>query len=47
MLGGADPIQLLLAFAAAVVAGLLLATGVPLRRAAHLRPPLRGPPRAA
>lgn len=47
VLSGVDPIQLALAFAVAIVAALLVATPPPPRLRAHLRPPLRGPPRLA
>lgn len=47
VLSGADPILLAFAFAVAIVAALLLATPPPPIRRAHLRPPLRGPPRLA
>ena len=47
VLSAVDPIQLAIAFVVAIVAALLLATAPPPRRRAHLRPPLRGPPRLA
>ena len=43
-LGGADPIQLAIALADILVAGLVAATAIRLRAAGHVRPPLRGPP---
>jgi hypothetical protein len=43
-LGGADPIQLADAIRYAFAAALVLATALPVVAAAHLRPPLRGPP---
>jgi hypothetical protein len=43
-LGGADPIQLALALAFAVMLGLAAAPALVLRHIPHLRPPLRGPP---
>ena len=46
-LGGADPIQLAIALADILVAGLVAATAIRLRAAGHVRPPLRGPPVAA
>ncbi len=47
ILGAVDPLQLALAFAVAVVVGLLFATPPPRRQTAYLRPHLRGPPSAA
>ena len=43
-LGGADPIQLAIALADILVAGLVAATAIRLRAVGHVRPPLRGPP---
>ncbi|WP_353226548.1 DUF2946 family protein [Novosphingobium sp.] len=43
-LGGADPIQLVLALVFAIALGLAAAPAPVARRLPHLRPPLRGPP---
>ncbi len=43
-LGGADPIQIALALAFIVVAGLAMQPGLVRRTPARLRPPLRAPP---
>ncbi|WP_174286421.1 hypothetical protein [Sphingomonas bacterium] len=44
VLGGTDPVQLAVALAAILIAGLFAATSARLQTAGHLRPPLRGPP---
>ncbi len=44
VLGGADPVQLAIALATILVAGLFIAAVNRLRAVTHLRPPLRGPP---
>ena len=46
-LGGADPIQLAVALAGILVAGLFVVARISLLGIGHLRPPLRGPPTAA
>ena len=43
-LGGADPVQLAIAIAAILVAGLAAIVAVRVRAITYLRPPLRGPP---
>lgn len=43
-LAGADPIQLAIALALILTTALFFAPVAPVRRVAHLRPPLRGPP---
>lgn len=43
-LGAVDPLVLALALAFAMALALRPGPGLPLRRIAHLRPPLRGPP---
>lgn len=44
MLSGADPVLLALALAFILALGFHAPASRPLRRASHLRPPLRGPP---
>ena len=46
-LAGADPIQLVLALAFGVAAGLAMLAAPPVRHHGRLRPPLRGPPTTA
>ena len=46
-LGGADPIQLAIALAAILIAGLLSHPTLHVRQRAFLRPPSRGPPAQA
>ena len=46
-LGGADPIQLAIAIAIIIAAGLLAVAVTRPRDAAYLRPPSRGPPATA
>lgn len=46
-LAGADPILLAAALCFIMLVGLVRPAALPIRRRAHLRPPLRGPPAAA
>jgi len=46
LLAGADAVQLAAALAYLLAVALVLAVALPARRAAYLRPPLRGPPTA-
>lgn len=46
-LGGADAVLLALALAFVLALGFLAVAPTPIHRAAHLRPPLRGPPALA